>query len=106
MFNCDKRKSRGAFTRMQTLKLDTIWANIKSNNFGKNLVGFAINIICQTLVIYTPAIAWAFSLNYIRDEYFYAFLIWDYNANSKNFIHESDIICCDTMTRELQLSSG
>ena len=48
----------------------------------------------------------SFSLNYIRDEYFNAFLIWDYNANFNNFIHVRDIICCDTMTRELQLSSG
>ena len=91
---------------MEMLKLNTIWANIKSNNLGKNLVGFAMNIICQKPVIYKPAIAWAFSLNYIRDDYFYAFLIWDYNANFNNFIHVSDIICCDTMTRELQLSSG
>ena len=106
MFNCDKRMSRGAFTRVETLKLDTIWANIKSNTLGKNLVGFAMNIICQKLVIYTPAIASSFSLNYIRDEYFHAFLIWDYNANFNNFIHVNDIICCDIMTRELQLSSG
>ena len=91
---------------METLKLDTIWANIKSNNLGKNLVGFAINIICQKLVIYTPAIAWAFSMDYIIDDYFYAFLIWDYNANFNNFIHVRDIIWFDTMTRVLQLSSG
>ena len=91
---------------METRNLDTMWANIKSNNLGKNLVGFAMDIICQTLVIYTPEIAWAFSLHYIVYEYFYAFLIWDYNANFNYFIHVSDIICCDTMTRELQLSSG
>ena len=91
---------------METLYLNSILPDIEPHKVGKNLTCFGVNIICPRLLFYTPAIERVFSSNLFRVDYFYALLNSDDNAKFDNLIQVYSMICCDIMTRKLQLSSG